>query len=135
MIHKNGYKSMKICEKCILEGLEEDLKEYEKILLVLDAEERVDKLLDMLLNSRSIKAKKQKILVLYSGKQKIGMDTPVVQRMISREEAEALYGLYSMYEFSDRFQIISRTETYGDVFQLVDTGLITLEEAIEALLH
>lgn len=135
MIHKNGYKSMKICEKCILMKLEDDLKKYEKIFLILDNEETVDKLLDKLFNSMRIKAKKQRVLILYSGKQKIGIDESVVQRVISREETEALCRLYFMYEFSNRFQVISRTETYGDVFQLVDTGLITLEEAIEALLH
>ena len=135
MIHKNGYKSMKTCKKCILAKLEEDLKEYEKIFLVPDDEETVDGLLDELLNSRNIKAAKQKVLVLYSGRQKIGIDTSIVQRVISREETEALCRLYFMYEFSNRFQIISRTETYGDVFRLVDTGLLTFEEAIEALLH
>lgn len=126
---------MKICEKCILMKLEDDLKKYEKIFLILDNEETVDKLLDKLFNSMRIKAKKQRVLILYSGKQKIGIDESVVQRVISREETEALCRLYFMYEFSNRFQVISRTETYGDVFQLVDTGLITLEEAIEALLH
>lgn len=126
---------MKTCKKCILAKLEEDLKEYEKIFLVPDDEETVDGLLDELLNSRNIKAAKQKVLVLYSGRQKIGIDTSIVQRVISREETEALCRLYFMYEFSNRFQIISRTETYGDVFRLVDTGLLTFEEAIEALLH
>lgn len=111
------------------------MKEYEKIFLVPDDEETVDGLLDELLNSRNIKAAKQKVLVLYSGRQKIGIDTSIVQRVISREETEALCRLYFMYEFSNRFQIISRTETYGDVFRLVDTGLLTFEEAIEALLH
>lgn len=44
--------------------------------------------------------------------------------------------LYFLYEFSDSFQMIAHKGTlYADIFNYVDTGLLTIEEAVEALLH
>lgn len=54
---------------------------------------------------------------------------------IADDKAKSLFDFYHIYEFSDRFQIISREERYGSLFQLVDTGLLTLDEMAKALLH
>ena len=43
--------------------------------------------------------------------------------------------LYTTYEFSDRVKLLTFSNQYGNIFNLVRNGIITLEEAIEALLH
>ena len=53
---------------------------------------------------------------------------------ISKKSMEYLAELYHMYEFSDRFQIVSYSGSYGTLFNYVHTGLLTLNEAIKAFL-
>ena len=57
------------------------------------------------------------------------------QQFLTQGEVDELICLYSTYEFSHRFRIISKDETYGNVFQLVESGLLTYEEALEAILR
>lgn len=55
---------------------------------------------------------------------------------LTKKEAQQLVDLYLTYEFSDQFLLISReTTNYASLFHLVDTGILTMEEAFEALLH
>ena len=53
---------------------------------------------------------------------------------VSHEEAQELYKLYLTYEFSNRFEICSDNMRYGTIFNYVDTGIMTEEEAVNALL-
>ena len=46
-----------------------------------------------------------------------------------------IYRLYCMYEFSDNIHLLSNNKHYGTIFNYVDMGLLTLEEAIEVLLQ
>lgn len=57
------------------------------------------------------------------------------QKVITEEEVEEICSLYYLYEFSNRFRIVSRENNYGSVFNLVDSGLLTYEEAFEAILR
>ena len=41
--------------------------------------------------------------------------------------------LFNAYEFSDRIQIISDTSLYPSIFNYVKTGIMTQDEAVEAL--
>lgn len=116
--------------------LESDLKKYDKIFLVLEERKLLDDILRLLCDSGAMEGKKQKILVLASLKRQTGKDTLVMYRQISEDESKQLCRLYSMYEFSDRFQILSgETMLYGSLFQLVDMGLLSLRESVSALLY
>lgn len=57
------------------------------------------------------------------------------QQFLTQEEMEEISHMYYMYEFSNRFRIVSRENNYGSVFDLVDSGLLTYEEAFEAILR
>lgn len=57
------------------------------------------------------------------------------QKFLTQEEVEELIGLYFTYEFSNRFRIISKDGICGNIFQLVENGLLTYEEALEAILR
>lgn len=61
---------------------------------------------------------------------------PCIRDVVSdftEEERQYLLKLYFLYEFSDRFQVISDDTPYGNIFNLVKTGLLTAEEAAQAL--
>ena len=53
---------------------------------------------------------------------------------ISEEAYIELRQLYLIYEFSDKFRMISTDGNYGTLWNYVKTGLLTPEEAVEALL-
>ena len=120
----------------ILRQLESDLKKFDKIFLVLGEEKLLDDFWELLCDLEVMKEKRQRVLVLASPKRRIGRDTSVMYRQITEGESKQLCSLYSMYEFSDRFQIVSgETRFYGSLFQLVDVGLLSLRESVSALLH
>ena len=56
------------------------------------------------------------------------------QLVVSRETYTKLLQLYLTYEFSDKFRIISMDGNYGTLWNYVKTGILTHEEAVEALL-
>lgn len=120
----------------ILCQLESDIETFDRIFLILEKQKLVDDVLRLLCDTEAAKEKKQEILVLSSQKGWTEEDTSVVYRQITEYESKQLCRLYSMYEFSDRFQIISgKTTLYGNLFQLVDTGLLSLRESVSALLY
>jgi hypothetical protein len=56
-------------------------------------------------------------------------------RKLSCQNIEQLKELYFMYEFSDRFQLLSQEESFGGILNFVDMGILTKEEVICALFH
>lgn len=74
----------------------------------------------------------KKIVVLCRGK--INIDG-IAFRKLSEEKETALAELYGTYEFSDRFRRLSRSALYGGLWNYVETGLLTPEEAANALLN
>lgn len=56
-------------------------------------------------------------------------------KKISEKDTEKLIQLYYMYEFTDNFFLIAKDNTsVPDIFNYVKTGLLTYEEAWQALL-
>lgn len=61
-------------------------------------------------------------------------DAPFIKR-ISKENTEKLIRLYYMYEFTDNFYVITDNNgSVPNIFNYVKTGLLTLQEAWQALL-
>ncbi len=54
--------------------------------------------------------------------------------VISHKEAEECYKLYLTYEFSNRFITLADFKQYGTLFHYIETGILTEEEAIRAML-
>jgi hypothetical protein len=52
--------------------------------------------------------------------------------LLSSDAKEA--ELYRMYEFSDRFVVLSESEQYGSIWNYVRSGIMTPEEALELLI-
>lgn len=53
---------------------------------------------------------------------------------LRREDAGILRKLYLTYEFSDCFTLFADSVRYGTIFYYVDTGILTVEEAVRAIL-
>lgn len=120
----------------VLRQMESDLEKFDRIFLVLGKQKLLDDISGLLCDSKTVKEKGQKILALALSKGWIQRDISVTYRQITEAEARELCRLYCMYEFSDRFQIISEeTMLYGSIFQLVDAGLLSHRESVAALLQ
>lgn len=52
---------------------------------------------------------------------------------LSHGDAQKLHKLYLTYEFSDRFAVFSDSMQYGTIFNYVDTGILTEEEAVRVI--
>lgn len=92
-------------------------KEWKRICAVLSGSEKIVDVMPFFLIEEGICCPKE---------------IPSVQ--LSHEEACELSQLYLTYEFSDRFALISEQEQYGTIFNYVDTGILTEEEAVKAIL-
>lgn len=54
-------------------------------------------------------------------------------RILKKTESEELIKLYHLYEFSDKFRLLSNNENYGGIINLLNTGVLTEDEMYEAL--
>lgn len=53
---------------------------------------------------------------------------------IMEENARKLRKLYHTYEFADNFILLEQSPAFASIFNYVQTGILTLEEAWQALL-
>ena len=104
-----------MCED-ILKDLETDLEEYNEIFLVSGTEEFQDKIVDSLL------------FLFHSGRKNPDFTGARYAICLQEGEYEEIESLYYMYEFSNRFHLISKMNICGSLFCLEDTGVINFEE-------
>ncbi len=101
----------------MIEKLQKDLHTYDLILLVSgDGTDSACGMPGRLLKSRAFRSSPKKLLILPA------------------EKYGELVSLYHTYEFSDRFRVIGRTHQFGGLFNYVDNGLLTEDEAFELIL-
>ena len=123
-------------ERKRLEELERDIEKYDKIILIWEKGEAAKGWLEAFYKSETIKHTERKILVLsVVDMQEQQKGRNVCFRPVTETEAKELCHLHHMYEFSDRFLTIPETDTYGGLFNFVETGLLQIDEVWEALLH
>lgn len=116
--------------------LEYSLKKYDRIFLILDGQYWDRKLCMAFCDFVAVQHIRKKILVLLPEKNISKIPNKNIDcRQITKKEQQALKRLYCMYEFSDQFQLISQESQYGSLLRLVDTGILTVEEAFQALLY
>lgn len=120
-------------EKEILEKLVSDIATYNKIFLILNHNQLKNEWLIIDSFLERIRNKNQTILILSGFKIPICITPFITCRQITKEEEDYLKHLYYMYEFSDRFFILSKEHQYGQLFNFVDTGLLKPEEVWEVL--
>lgn len=116
----------------LLMGLERDLEDYDRIFLVFIEGKAQEDFFAQFCGSEELGNCGKKILILSA--ENLMENRPDRFRKISCQTAARLKELYFMYEFSDRFRLLSREECFGGILNLVDTGILTKEEAFSALL-
>lgn len=114
-------------ESKLLQQLEEWLAAYDHIFLVPEE----DTYVSGILRAGAGKTRERKILLLSTDPITVG--DGFTNRQIAEENQMQLLRLYHMYEFSDRFSVLSEENAYGGLFHLVTTGQLSMEEAAQAL--
>ena len=109
----------------ILTEIEKDLERFDRILLITD----------MGIGSFPAVADAKNILLLSVGAVSMESNPQTVYRQITAEQQAELLKTYHMYEFSDRFRVISRDSRFGSIWNYVDVGILTEQEALEAIVH
>lgn len=120
-------------EEGLLEELERDLEDYDRIFLIPVMDEVYGELFRWLERSGTPQNCGKKILVL--SVEALEEGNRYSCRRISVPKMAWLKELYFMYEFSDRFRLLSREEGFGGILNFLDTGILTKEEVFRGLLY
>lgn len=123
--------SSKNYKKKLLE-LQSIIEIYDKVILISYEEKAVIDIMTKFERSNAMKHTKKQIVILST----VEWDgtSNLTYKKITPEESSALLNLYYMYEFSDKFQVLSSQNNFGTLINFYNTGLLNLEEAFEAIL-
>jgi len=120
-------------KKNTIRELENNLNKYDKVILINGLDNKNLDLTELIIDYLEMKKVVIKILLLSSTISENDKQTYTVQK-ISKEDEQIIVSLYRIYEFSDRFFLIDNGNHNGNLFNYVEKGLLTLEEAIEAMI-
>ena len=111
--------------------LEKKLKDFDRVILV-DERRLSREFLETLYTSETLGKDQKKTLILSEAEDK--KQGSIVWRCTAGKDFSEFLRVYFLYEFSDHISLISKEHTYGGILNLVETGILTLEEAQAALL-
>lgn len=114
-------------------ALKRELDRYDKIFVVPNTQEITNEMLEWLYKSVVLRNSEKKILFISAINFMVNESCEFYK--ISTNEEVCLKKIYYMYEFSDKFQILSKNNIFGGILNLVETGILTFEEAIKAFLY
>lgn len=126
---------IKIEHREVIKNIKETLEKFDMVLMIKDGSGVSENLTRDICNSQALNETSKRVLILS------GVDISDTEnhsyyfRRIHRREQEIIEQIYSMYEFSDRFKIISESQQYGSILNYVKSGLLTMEEVFRALLN
>lgn len=103
----------------MISEIEYMLKKYDLILIIEDYDINYSKALAIRLKTYNTykKDNSKKVCIIIS------------------DEYKDMVSLFYTYEYSDKVKIVGRSRQYGGLFNLVDVGLISEEQAFETLLR
>lgn len=107
----------------ILMEVEKDLERFDRILLITD----------MCIIPFPAIMNAKNILVLSVRTIPSESNLRITYRQITTEQQTELLKIYHVYEFSDRFRVVSRSGQFGSIWNYVDAGILTEQEALEAI--
>ncbi len=76
---------------------------------------------------------KKRILILSDHALKLNSDI-VDQKLIPAEDLNTYLTLWRTYEFSDRFTVITDDSHFGNMFNYVENGIVSMDDLFSALL-
>ena len=116
----------------LLEELKKDLEYYDRIVLIPALDIEYHALLAQLDGMEGVRNSTKKLLILST--ENLAEGNHYSCRRISCQEMTQLKELYLMYEFSDRFQLLTQERCFGGILNFVEAGILTKEEALRAIL-
>lgn len=121
----------KVMEPELLSKLEAWLASYDLVFLIPSKNGTVGTFSAEILRAGADKMEGRRLLLLSAVMLDAGGGFTGIQ--IKRKEEEQLLQLYRMYEFADNFSVIAEDNAYGGLSRLVETGVLTMGEAAQAL--
>lgn len=121
-------------KKDLLTRLESLLDQYDNVLLVDLWDPEMKARWERFWSAGHFVRRKKRIVFLSTAESSIAENFGYSYLKITEKTFHELKELYFMYEFSDRFQFISDEENFGVIWNYVDTGILTEQEAFQALL-
>lgn len=115
----------------LLKKLEIWLAAYDRVFLVPEENGTAGDFVPAILRAAAGKTGDRRILILSAAPVTVGEG--FTYKQICEEEQNRLLQLYYMYEFADNFSVIAKTTAYGGLSHLVETSVLSVEEASEAL--
>ena len=113
-------------KKKLYRQMEKYLEEYDRVLLIADERFRGYHInVDI----------PYKLLVLARQDTSPSEGEAFTLKIITDEECREFIHMYHMYEFSDSFLLLGTSRNYGGLLNMVDTGMMTGDEVVEALLQ
>ncbi len=112
--------------------LEKLIEKYDIILFLPYFDSVYNRSLTLALKTVNMKDKKNMFIIANYDKVQ---NSIFFVKNVSNEESQNLCNLYFSYEFTDNFSMITDDNTsFPNIFNYVETGLLTLQEAWQALL-
>lgn len=115
----------------IIEKIDRDLKKYDIILVFLSGSRMAKDWIDRFVKSTALKNTSKKTLILSDMDICCEDRTAYEFHRMNKYERDSLEQLYTMYDFSDRFFVMSDHFQYGSLTNYVETGIITMEETFQ----
>lgn len=120
----------------IAERLSSSLERFDRIFTIMDQEEDTGgNLAYDFCSSKALQETAKRILILSD------KDIPGIKdwnhqfQRLHEKEMDMIRRIYFMYEFSDRFQILSYNPQYGSLLNYVKSGDMTMEAVFQSLLE
>lgn len=120
-----------VCKNSLIKEIKKNIEQYDSILIFDSRNKSIENLMKQFLKSKVLH-KTDKKVIIYGYLENIQNDQ---YRVITKSEYEDSINLYHMYEFSDKFKVISDSAQYGSMLNYLTTGIISQEEYFEALLY
>lgn len=117
----------------IISDIEGYINEYDCILVFDVREFEIHQIFSAFCKSEALKRTDKKVMIMATAADAAPVNGQY--RKITQEEYESIYEIYSMYEFSDRIQIISKNNQYASMLNYIKTEILTMEEMFEAWLR
>lgn len=119
------------CGKEIIRELEQDLEQYDKVVLVINDGFGFEDMTAMLIKYLEGKKGMEQLLIM-SKDAAADVSVSVSVRKLTQSEEKDILSLYWLYDFSDRFIVISNDHHCGNLMNYVEAGKLMPEEAFKA---
>ncbi len=120
----------------IIKDIDKCIKKFDMILMLIDGDGGAENLTRNFCCSAPMKETSKKVLILSASDGFHPNDADHYEYWkLTAEEQESVLELYEMYDFSDRFYVLSNDLQHGVLLNYVKTGIMTQEDVFQVLLN